>query len=285
MLGFVYALAAAFFSSTSDALCKKALDQHTPLLTAWVRFAYTTPFLAVSLFFVDLPPADRTFWELLAVLVPLEILAVILYMRALKMSSLSLTVPFLALTPAFTLASSFLLLGEVPDRSGLAGILLIVLGAYLLNVHLSREGVLEPLRAIVRERGSLLMIGVAFLYSITSNMGKLAIQHSSAAFMSVVYLPILSLAFLPLLLRARVQMSDLRRGGTIFFLIGASQAIMAFCHFHAVALILVSYMISVKRLGLVLSVVFGKVFFHEAHVKERILGSCMMLFGVMLILI
>jgi drug/metabolite transporter (DMT)-like permease len=285
MVGFLYAFAAAFFASTSDALCKKALYRHTALLTAWVRFAYATPFLAVWLLVVDLPRVDQTFWVVIVALVPLEILAVCLYMRALQISPLSLTVPFLALTPAFTLASSLVLVGEFPDRSGLAGILLIVLGAYLLNVHLTRQGVLEPLRAIVRERGSFLMIGVSFLYSITANLGKLAVQHSSAGFMSMVYFPILSLAFVPLLLMARVRISDLRAGGAVFLLIGASQAIMAFCHFHAVALILVSYLISVKRLSLVLSVLIGKVFFHETHMRERILGSCMMLCGVLLILL
>jgi len=218
-------------------------------------------------------------------MVPLEILAVWLYMKALQVSALSLTVPFLALTPAFVLAVSFLLLGEVPDASGMAGILLIVLGAYLLNVHLSRKDALEPLRAIVREKGSMLMIGVAFLYSITSTLGKLAIQHSSASFMALIYLPVVSVAFLPLLFGSGVRPSDLKSGGRIFLLIGASQALMAFFHFHAVSLLLVAYMISVKRLSLVLSVLFGKIFFQEAHMKERLLGSSLMLCGVVLILL
>lgn len=276
-------MAAALFASTSDALCKKALERDDALLVAWARFACAAPFLLASLFYVGLPDVDWTFWELLAGLVPLEILAVCLYMRALQVSPLSLTVPFLALTPVFTTVTSFFLLGELPDASGLAGIILIGLGAYLLNVHLSRQGVLEPLRAVWREKGSRLMIGVALIYSVTSNLGKMAVQYSSPSFMAAVYLPVLSVAFVPILKWGGVRQSQIHSRWLLFLLLGASQALMAFFHFHAISLILVSYMISVKRLSLVLSVLLGWWFFHEPRIRQRLLGSILMLAGVALI--
>lgn len=285
MSGFFYALAAALFASTSDALCKKALGRDPALVIAWARFAGATPFLLASLLFVDLPAVDSMFWILLACLVPLEILAVWLYMSALQASPLSLTVPFLALTPVFTTVTSFVLLGEMPDRSGLTGIFHIVLGAYLLHVHLTPQGILEPLRAVWQEKGSRRMIGVALVYSVTSNLGKMAVQHSSASFMAAVYLPVLSVAFLPLLRWSGVRPGRVRSGWGLFFLIGASQALMAFFHFHAISLILVSYMICVKRLSLVLSVVFGWLFFQESRIEQRLLGSLLMLAGVVLILV
>ena len=77
----------------------------------------------------------------------------------------------------------------------------------------------------------------------------------------------------------------LRMGSWLFLLIGASQALMALCHFKAVSMILVAYMISVKRLSLLLSVVFGNLFFHEEHLKARLFGSSLMVAGVVLILI
>lgn len=273
------------FASTSDALCKKALERDAALWIAWARFACAAPFLLASLFFVDVPALDRAFWILLAGLVPLEILAVWLYMNALQASPLSLTVPFLALTPVFTTATSFVLLGEQPDASGLAGIFLIGLGAYLLHVHLSRQGILEPLKAVWREKGSRLMIGVALLYSITSNLGKMAVQHSSPSFMAAVYLPVLAVAFLPLLRWGGVHRRKIQSGGGLFLLLGASQALMAVFHFHAISLILVSYMISMKRLSLVLSVLLGWLFFHESRIRQRLLGSLLMLAGVTLIVV
>lgn len=285
MTGFVYAFGSAVFAATSDALSKKALCGHSVLLTAWVRLAYSAPFLLPLLWFIEIPRLDGSFATIILILVPLEIAAIILYMRALQISPLSLTVPFLSLTPVFTLLTSLLMLGEIPDLPGGFGVLLIVIGTFLLNAHLTKNGLMEPLRAIRRERGSLLMVAVAFIYSITSNLGKLAIQHSSPAFMGVFYLPFISMAMLPFAVKGGMRVAHLRRAGALFWLIGASQALMTLCHFKAVSMILVSYMISVKRLSLLLSVVFGGIFFQEEHLRERLLGSLTMLAGVIFILL
>jgi drug/metabolite transporter (DMT)-like permease len=285
MSGFVYAFGSALFASTSDALSKKALQNHSTLVTAWVRLAYATPFLLPFFCVVDVPRLDKTFWTIIVSLIPLEIVAIILYMKALQISPLSLTIPFLALTPVFSIVTSFLMLGELPGLWGTSGIFLIVFGAYFLNVNLSKKGMLEPLRAIMDERGSVFMIGVAFIYSITSNLGKLAVQHSSPLFMALFYLPFLSLTLLPLAVQRGMRFQDLRSGGSLFLLIGVSQALMTVCHFKAVAMILVPYMISVKRLSLLMSVGFGRIFFHEEHIRERLFGSILMLLGVVLIVL
>ncbi len=128
------------------------------------------------------------------------------------------------------------------------------------------------------------MIGVALLYSVTSNLGKMAVQHSSASFMAAVYLPLLSVAFVTLLQWGGLRQRQIHSRWALFLLLGASQALMAFFHFHAISLILVSYMISVKRLSLVLSVLLGWLFFHEVRIRQRLLGSLLMLAGVALIL-
>src|SRR3972149_2767382 len=87
--------------------------------------------------------------------------------------------------------------GERPGKFGFIGILLVTAGAYLLHVHTTYKGILEPFRAIGRERGSVLMIIVAFIYSITSNLGKMAIQHSSPVFFGCVYPLILGAVLFP----------------------------------------------------------------------------------------
>lgn len=179
--------------------------------------------------------------------------------------------------------TSFLILGEVPDPRGFLGVCFIMAGAFCLNIHSLKEGALQPLRSILKEKGSLLMVVVALIYSITSVLGKTAIQHSSPAFMGVCYMPFISIALFPLLLREGTRGVRLRSGGGLLILIGASHALMALCHFKAISMILVSYMISVKRLSLLLGVLFGGVFFHEAHIRERLSGSFLMLAGVVFI--
>jgi drug/metabolite transporter (DMT)-like permease len=285
MVGYFYAFGAAFFTAASDAMAKQALQRHSPVVVAWARLACASIFLLPLIFFIPMPSLDGIFWFIIALLLPMEIVAIVLYMKALQMSPLSLTLPFLSLTPVFTIVTSFLILGERPDLEGVAGICFIVAGTFALNIHLVKRGILFPLRSIVSEKGSLYMIVVAFIYSFTSVLGKAAIQHSSPAFMGICYIPMISLALLPFALRKGMSGAELKSGKLLFFLIGFCQALAVLCHFKGISMILVSYMISVKRMSLLFGVAFGGLFFHEEYIKQRLAGSLLMLAGVVLILV
>lgn len=285
MQGYLYAFGAAFFTAVSDAMAKRILQRHSAVVVAWARLAYASVFLLPLLFFIPIPKLDGIFWLTIAVLIPLEIIAILLYMKALQISPLSLTVPFLSLTPAFTILTSFLILGELPDLPGLLGICFIIVGAFSLNIHRLGEGALQPLRSIVMEKGSLFMIVVALIYSLTSVLGKVAIQHSSPAFMGICYIPLISISLLPLAVRKGMRGAALKSGGLLLFLIGFCQALTALFHFKGISMIMVSYMISVKRLSLFFGVAFGGIFFHEEHIRQRLFGSLLMLAGVVLIVI
>lgn len=285
MVGYLYAFGAAFFTAASDAMAKQVLRRHSAVVVAWARLANASIFLLPLLFLVPIPKLDGVFWITIAILLPLEVIAIILYMKALQISPLSLTVPFLSLTPAFTIITSFFILGELPDLPGFFGICFIIAGAISLNIHQMKEGALQPLYSILAERGSLLMITVAFIYSITSVLGKAAIHHSSPVFMGVCYVPLISLSLFPLAVRKGMRWGTLKSGGLLLFLIGACQALTALCHFKGISMILVSYMISVKRLSLLFGVAFGGIFFHEEHIRQRLAGSLLMLAGVVLMVV
>lgn len=280
-----FSLLAAFFQATTDAFSKKVLKDNCDVyLVGWARWCFAVPFLLPMLFFIHIPALDQIFWLNVFLLVPLEIIALILYIQALKLSPLSLTIPFLSFTPVFLIVTSFLILGEQPDISGLLGILLVTLGGYLLNYHTISRGVLEPLRCITKEKGCLLMMVVAFIYSITSNLGKAAIQHSSPAFFAVFYLTLLSLIVTPIVwFKNRGTFLKGLSHLKYFLLIGLSCALMFIFHALAINVVQVSYMISLKRTSALLSIVFGRLYFKEVHTKERLLGSIIMLAGVLLI--
>src|SRR3990170_7866599 len=178
MLWIFFAFITAFALSTADALSKRAMTQSNEYVIAWVREGYALPFIALAFFFIPIPHLDKTFWISVLILLPLEITALILYVKAIKLSPLSLTIPFMALSPVFIIIIAFFLLGELPDASGFAGIFFIVAGAYLLNAKTGGSGLLAPIKVIAKERGSIFMIIVAVIYSITATIGKIAVQHS-----------------------------------------------------------------------------------------------------------
>jgi uncharacterized membrane protein len=284
MLWVFYAFLTAFSLATADALSKKAMSRSNEYIVVWVREGYALPFLLIIFLFIDVPSLNSTFFLTLLLLLPLEVTALILYVRAIRVSPLSLTIPFLAFSPIFIIIIGFIILGEMPDRSGIAGIVMIVFGAYLLNIKAQSEGLLEPFKAIGKEKGSVLMIIVALIYSVTSTLGKVAILHSSPLFFGFFYPLILTIVLTPIVwFKTKGNFREAFTRPVMFVMIGLSTASMIIFHFLAINLTEVAYMISVKRTSLIFSVLYGKLLFDEEELSDRLLGSSVMLMGVILI--
>lgn len=288
MLWLIFTLITAFSLSTADALSKRAMSpdrynqgqtKSDEYVIAWVREGYAIPFIALTFFFIPIPSLDKTFWTSVFIILPLEIIAVILYVKAIKLSPLSLTVPFMALSPIFIIIIAFLILGELPDTSGLVGIILITAGAYLLNVKASKFGPLGPIKAIAKERGAVMMIIVAVIYSITSTIGKVAVQHSSPVFFAFFY-PMLLTIVLSIVIGAKGMLHQVVSRPATFLSIGIFTAIMILFHFLAISMADVAYVISIKRISLVFSVFYGWFVFKEIDIRERLMGSILMLLGM-----
>jgi drug/metabolite transporter (DMT)-like permease len=282
MLWFPLSLLSAFAQATTDALTKKALGGTDYFMVAWLRNILAVPFLFVALLFVPIPQPDSTFYVAVAAALPLEIISTLLYTRALEISPLSLTMPFLALTPLYLLLTSFILLGEVPSTAGAVGVCLLGSGAYLLNAHTVKGGgIFAPFKAVYREKGSMMMMAVAAIFAITSDLSKVAIMHSSPLFFAAFYLAAFSAVFTPVALYlTKTRLSAVKSGMPGFLMIGAALAATSIFQNFAMQLTQVSYMIAVKRTSLLFSIGYGYFLFRERNISVRFLGGAVMLAGL-----
>ncbi len=280
------ALMCSLLNALQGAHGKRMLDRVDPYVATWAMFAYAIPILLAALGIDGLPAVKAAFWPALAVTLGVNLLAVTLYVKAIKLSPLSLTFPFLALTPLFLLLTGYVALREMPDSQGIVGIILIVIGAYVLNLEKFREGILGPARNIARERGSLLMIVVAALWSISAAADKVALLSSSPFFFLAAFYLLFPLLYLPVLrLKARARQRQLREEAPALLLFALLGALMILFQMTALKLTLASYVIAFKRAGMFFSILLGILFFGERHVKARLGGAMLMLAGVCCILL
>ncbi|MGZ3607416.1 MAG: EamA family transporter [Syntrophales bacterium] len=285
MSWFFLSLLAALSLATSDALTKRFFSNLPPLMMGIIRLGYALPWLLAALFFIPWIIPDTTFWFCIAVGLPLEALAFYCYMKALKVSPLSITVPFLAFTPGFIILTGWIILGEEISTGGFCGIILIIVGAYFLNLSKTTYGLLAPIMAIFREPGSRLMLLVSFLYAFTSTIGKLAIIHSNPYIFGITYnaaLAVLLTLFLPAAAIAE-PVKNLVRRPIISLILGALVATTIFSHMLAISMTNVAYMISLKRTSLLFGVLYGALWFKEEKIAERLTGAIIMITGVFLI--
>jgi len=282
----VLALISAFTLATSDALTKKALNRSNEYLAAWFRFIFSLPVLLILWIFIPTPELDAAFYRAFAIALPLEIITIILYIKALRVSPMSLTLPFLAITPVFLILVSYLLVREKVSFMGGMGIFLIATGSYTLNIDRIRTGIFEPFKSIPKEKGSVFMIGVALIYCFTASLGKIAIEHSSPLFFAITYYIAITICLAPIALwMGRKELKKFIREKHFNGLIipGIAFSVMAASHMAAMKLTRVAYMISVKRLSLIIGIIYGFVLFKEEKIKERFLGAVLMLVGFVLI--
>ena len=284
MLWLILSFAAALFTSINDVFSKKRLRDINEYVVSWSLRFFALLFLLPLLLFIKIPDLGDEFWLALLISGLLNVIATILYLKAIKNSDLSVTVPLLAFTPLFLLITAPLILGEMPSFVGIIGVLLIVFGSYTLNIDKRHNGYLFPFKALFTESGAKLMLMVAFIWSISSNFDKIGIQNSSPIFWAIAVNGFIGLVLFPIMLiKSNHSLHKIRTNYKDLLPIGLFTSLALIFQMTAISLTLVTYVISIKRTSMLMSVSFGHIVFKEKGFKERITGAVIMFIGVLFI--
>jgi drug/metabolite transporter (DMT)-like permease len=283
MVWFFLALTAAFSIAARDVSIKTYKDLAPPEI-AILELFWASPYFVLGCFLVETPPLDQTFWWTFMLSIPINILAYVLYLYAIKLSPISLTVPFLAFTPAFMILTGFFILAETINIWGGLGIGLIVLGGYILHFKKKQANFFAPFAAFLHEKGSWYMFIVAILFSFAAVIGKQAILHSSPLFFSYSFFLVFNITVLSGLLLVRKNdwrkiLHNTPRG----MWLGSLLMIHISFHGLAIAISTAVYMVAVKRSSILFSVLLSWLILKEADIRYRWVGTLLMFTGMLLI--
>ena len=283
---------------------KVFLRRASPWPLAGFSFLATSLILFVVSAISGFPGIGPGFFPALAITVIINIIATFLLYRALRETDLSLCLPMLAFTPVFLILTSFFILGELPSIPGAIGILLVVAGAYMLHLEYCRgrpASFIGPLRTLRRDRGVQMTLFVAFLYSISVNYDKQVVIGSDPVFGAAMTTFLIALPFLivtlflwarrPVQFRVRKPSSPGIPADRPFpvpvpfayLIIGAVLALESVSINTAYTLTVVPYVITVKRLAIFFSVLYGGILLGERNLGGRVLGGMVMIAGAVII--
>jgi len=286
MLWLILSLATALAVATQDAWVKKFFSQHGHYDMVGYPAFYSLPLFLVAVILAPRPPLDAAYFASLAASLPLNGISFLIYMRAIQVSPLSLTLPYLAFTPVFMIVTGVLVLDEVPGTWGILGILTTCVGSYVLNLNPNRRRLLDPFRAVFHETGSWLMLVVAFVFSLAAVVGKKGILHSSPLYFTMTFFAVLDVCFLVFLQAAgKISLRSYTAEPVKGAVAGMLLFLHAFFHGYAIAATKAAYMISIKRFSILFGVLYGGVLFHEKDIGFRLLGAALMLSGAVLIVL
>ena len=199
----ILSILTAFFYAVQGTWSKKVTKTVTIYTTTWAMFTFAIPLLIIPLLLTGIPVIKLSFlWSSLSSII-INMVAVTLFVKALKISPLNMTYPFLAFTPVFLIFTGYIFLGEVPDTRGLIGIILITIGAYVLNIDKIKDGFSGPINAIKKEKGAVLMLIVALLWSFAAALDKVAVLASSPYFYMLAFNTGFFILYLPFLFKIK----------------------------------------------------------------------------------
>ncbi|MEL6605367.1 MAG: DMT family transporter [Cyanobacteria bacterium J06614_10] len=293
----LFASLTAFFEACKDATGKQSLRTLNEYSVLFSFMAVGVVLMTPLLWITGMPTIRPNFWLALLIGGGLNILAFTLYVRALKLADLSLTVPLVTLTPLFLLVTSPLIVQEWPTAADGLGVVLLVVGSYVLNLSPAQikagsqqhagqgaaSGSLwQPLIAMVQNPGSRLMLCVAFIWSITSNFDKIGVVNSSPLLWAITLFTVIASGMVPFVFwrTNSTGIGPIVESWKLLGVTGGFNAIAITFQMVALTTAPVAQVIAVKRMSALISVLFGHFFFGEKGLRERLIGAAIMVSGV-----
>lgn len=234
----------------------------------------------------------------------INLISSFLYNKSLQLAPLSSSVPYLSFTPVFLVGTSFILLGETPSLLGFMGTICVTTGGYFLHrqdiSHLkTSEQKLKNKRA--SHIGSMMMLVVAALWSISSAYDKVGVANSTQLIYGTAIQSIVALGSLvarqmhkkkqnqslpevntPSVMN-RDQSTNITWKRLLILSLAIHSLVSYYLHLLATANANVSYVIAIKRAGCICSVIFGRVLFNEVNAHKKLPSILLMVFGVVCI--
>jgi uncharacterized membrane protein len=204
---------------------------------------------------------------------------------AYKYGQISVVTPLSNLLPVGLLIASYLMFGTKPPIAGILGVLLVGSGLYYLSLS-SKHSLLQPFKAIWTQRGSRAMLVVVLFWVLGTNLDKISLRSASPAFLvfceQLIGFVLFSIYLLFKHSRKREKVWRQWWPNIITMAVFTTLAI----YFQAKAIAITgntSYVLAVKRLDVLLVVLFSGLVMKEKHVLKRFTGSLIALAGVVII--
>lgn len=304
-IGLLMAGATSISNVVKDIAAKKVVDQHELIAsTFWIRFFAAIAFVLAlvgramlgsvprfrseggELFGIDglVLGAMPTYLIYLMIEVSMVAFSTLLYFRAIQVTPISLCMPYISFTPVFLIFTGQVMLGEMPPTEKLIGVLLIFIGSIAMHRTLFANGILEPIKAIWRERGCFYMLMVGFINSITNPIDKKLVTMTDAFTQACAFGAGMCIIFTILLIGSKADAGKVIRSVPLWAaLAGALEAVALIFQLSSHNYIDVVITISIKRAGIILVVLLGWLVFKERDVGDKLIASSVMLVGVLII--
>src|SRR3989344_416956 len=283
----ILSIISAFCESAKDTFGKISSSKTDEYSSAVWLHLFSVLIMIPVVFFTGIPKISSQFWYGSFAFLFLAPTWSILYMRALKLSPLSVTLPMMAFNPIFTGLLAFIFKGQMPTNFGWIGIVLISIGLYCVNLKnkLTLNNLLHPFQAMFSDKGAQAMLAVAFIWSLGAYFSKMKVEGSSAIFstFSSGVIGVATTYVVAKIMRKNVFRLNFMSNFKSQSLVGVFYFLATVISSYALVQGSAPYVFSLKRSSVIFSSLIGKFFFKEQLGLSKYIGLILIFSGMVLI--
>lgn len=285
ILGAAFAFVSSIFKSGSELTSKYFLNEDmNPYVAAFGFRAFALPILSILVWFFGIPEVEETFWIALIFGGSLNVVASILYMKALKLSDISIVSPIKAMAPMALLITSPIMINEYASPVGSIGVVFVTVGVYALKLSKDQESFIEPIIKLKNDRGARYAFYVMMIYSITSNIDKIGVESSSPIFWTFsVHMFISVVIMIAMIYVTEDGPAEVRKEWKKLLPMGTFSGLGVAAQMTAITYTLVAYVIAIKRTALIWNIIGGAILLEEDNIKKRLPGGILIIIGIIII--
>jgi len=207
--------------------------------------------------------------------------------RSLETGDLSRVYPISRSAPALVLVVAVLFMGEQVSLPGAAGVLLAALGVYTISLNrLTPAALARPLRNFRNDEATryafLTLLAVAG-YSLVDKQAVARFHPVAFAFIYPWFSMALLSAYIAAVRKKGALRQEWRTNRGSILVCGVLGIFGYFLILVAFSLERVSYVVGLRQISIVFSVLLGALVLKEHHIRQRMLSAVMIFIGVYLI--
>lgn len=285
----VFVFGRLIFSLASNVYQKKLAHQglhpfYIVTTTYCVLSLLALPLLGV----VNINGLSQNFWLNVFLASIIDVAGWMFLLMSLSKTELSVFGPLNAYKVIVSMLLAMVFLQEIPSRQGLAGVLIIILGSFLLMPTRPKLKA-GNIFGLLGDKGVQARFMSIILFSIGTIFLKKAVMAGGAVetllFWSLMGLPLVLLSSL-LLVPAGLRHELNHSKPHMHTIVGIGVMVFAMQYLTLVLLahMLVAYALALFQLGMMLQVLIGYRLFNEKNIRRKLLASLVMMLGSLLVL-
>ncbi len=251
------------------------------IMRFWMIF---TGFVSlIGLFFVGIKINSSFFYFGLIGFTIFTMLGHFFQLKAIKELPISIVAPLGAFFPLIMILVGIVTIREIPTLIGFIGVVLVFVGAYIINIKISQSW-FEPLSYLVKDKRVWFKHFANLFWAFAAVFLKISLNNSelfSGIFILSVTVGIVALtsvSFKPL-------QKNFLRSKEILMSLGFFRVLQTLFQWILLSVTLLGYGISLSNISLILIIFAGKYYFKERQGWERIIGAIVVYLGIQLILL